>query len=259
MAALQLAISNSTRTVSIKFPLCSPTQLSLTPTRKLSFEVCSSVQEIAVEEKPEKTQQPDQRRKLFVLNLPWSYAVADIKNLFGECGTVVDVEFIKQKDGKNRGFAFVTMASAEEAQAVIEKFDSNELLGRIIRIEFAKRFKKPLRSPPAPASPPPRETRHKLYVSNLAWKARSTHLRELFSANFEPVSARVVFDSPSGRSGGYGFVSFATKEEAEAALSALDGKELLGRPISLKISEKNIDEPAKKEEGMTDEQPAVID
>lgn len=73
-------------------------------------------------------------------------------------------------------------------------------------------------------SPPPGETRHKLYVSNLAWKVRSNNLRELFSSNFSPVSARVVFDNPSGRSAGYGFVSFATKEEAESAISELDGK-----------------------------------
>lgn len=97
-----------------------------------------------------------------------------------------------------------------------------ELSGRIVRVEFAKRFKKP--SPPRPAVPPVGETRHKLYVSNLAWKVRSTHLREFFSANYNPVSARVVFDSPAGRSSGYGFVSFATKEEADDAILALDGK-----------------------------------
>ena len=101
-----------------------------------------------------------------------------------------------------------------------------ELSGRIVRIEFAKRFKKPS-PPPPPTAPAPGETRHKLYVSNLAWKVRSTHLREFFAANFKPVSARVVFDSPSGKSSGYGFVSFATKEEAEAAISDLDGKVII--------------------------------
>ncbi len=97
-----------------------------------------------------------------------------------------------------------------------------DISGRIIRIEFAKRFKKP--SPPRPEGTRAGETRHKLYVSNLAWQVRSTHLRAIFSENFKPVSARVVFDAPLGRSAGYGFVSFATNEEAEAAISALDGK-----------------------------------
>ncbi|XP_047947600.1 29 kDa ribonucleoprotein A, chloroplastic [Salvia hispanica] len=203
-------------------------------------------------EKIEKSGNANIRRKLFVLNLPWSFSVADIKTLFSECGDVSDVEIIKQKDGKNRGFAFVTMASGDGAQAAIEKFDSYEVVGRIIRVQFAKRFKKPVR--PAPVIvPPPGETRHRVYVSNLAWKVRSNNLRELFSSNFNPVSARVIFDShPSGRSAGYGFVSFATKEEAESAINELDGKELLGRPIRLKFSERGSTASESKEESNSD-------
>lgn len=74
----------------------------------------------------------------------------------------------------------------------------------------------------------PGETRYKLYVSNLAWKVRSNNLREFFSSDFNPVSVRVIFGGNSGgRSAGYGFVSFATKEEAESAISLLDGKVIL--------------------------------
>ncbi|EEF34739.1 ribonucleoprotein, chloroplast, putative [Ricinus communis] len=205
--------------------------------RKLSFERFSTAQEIMI---PEETQETTQKRKLYVFNLPWSLSVVDIKNLFGQCGTVTDVEIIKQKNGRSRGFAFVTLASGEEAQAAIDKLDSHEVSGRIIRVEFAKRLKPP--SPPSPTGTSARETRHKIYVSNLAWKVRSTHLREFFSTNFSPVSSRVVFDSPTGRSSGYGFVSFATREEAEAAISALDGKELMGRPLRLKFSDRKTDE-----------------
>jgi RNA recognition motif-containing protein len=100
-------------------------------------------------------------------------------------------------------------------------FIFQEVSGRAIRVEFAKRFRKP-------PTPPPEGTtisqdRHNVYVSNLAWKARSANLREFF-AGFNPVSVRVVFENPSGRSAGYGFVSFSTKDEAEAAIAELDGK-----------------------------------
>ncbi|PON48020.1 Splicing factor-like protein [Parasponia andersonii] len=210
------------------------------PSRKLCLQLCSAVQEIAVEENPEETHVENQKRKLYVVNLPWSLTVVDIKELFGQCGTVSDVEIIKQKDGRSRGFAFVTMSSGEESQAVIDKFHLQEVSGRVIKVEFAKRFRKP--SPPRPPGPRPGETHYKIYVSNLEWKARSTHLREFFSENFNPVSARVVFDGPKGRSAGYGFVSFATKEEAEAAIASLDGKELMGRALRLKFSEKKVDE-----------------
>lgn len=71
-------------------------------TRKLSFELpCSAVQEITAQEEPleqdsvEKThQQQNLKRKLYVVNLPWSLTVVDIKNLFGQCGDVKDVEVI---------------------------------------------------------------------------------------------------------------------------------------------------------------------
>ncbi|OMO93306.1 hypothetical protein COLO4_17006 [Corchorus olitorius] len=213
---------------------------SVLSTRKeSSFVLCSTVQEVEAEAETEKTQKPNVKRKLFVLNLPWSFSVEDIKGLFGQCGNVKDVEIIKEKDGRSRNYAFVTMSSGEEAQAAVDKLDSHEVSGRIIRVEFARRFKRP--APSSPPVVPSRETRHKLYVSNLAWKVRSSHLREFFSG-FNPVSARVVFSNPSGQSAGYGFVSFATREEAEAAISALNEKELMERPLRLKFSEKNVDE-----------------
>ncbi|XP_074556434.1 28 kDa ribonucleoprotein, chloroplastic-like [Curcuma longa] len=162
------------------------------------------------------------RRKLYVTNFPWDMSAPQIEELFAQCGTVKGVEIIKQKNGSTRGYGFVTMASGEEARAAVEKLDSYELQGRIIRVQFAKRFRKP--PPPPPPGFVPRAPVHKIYVSNLAWKARSSNLKELFSEKFNPLSARVVFENPSGRSAGYGFVGFATKEEAEAAISELDGK-----------------------------------
>lgn len=95
-------------------------------------------------------------------------------------------------------------------------------MGRIIRVEFAKENKKSSSAAAPPASAPG-EKRYKLYVSNLAWRVRANHLREFFG-ELNPVSTRVVFETPEGRSAGYGFVTFATKEEAESAISTFNGK-----------------------------------
>uniref|UniRef100_A0A453CWW7 RRM domain-containing protein n=2 Tax=Aegilops tauschii subsp. strangulata TaxID=200361 RepID=A0A453CWW7_AEGTS len=65
------------------------------------------------------------RRKLFVGNMPFTFSAAETEKLFAECGVVKDVEVIKMKDGRKRGFAFVTMATAEEAAAAAEKFDGH--------------------------------------------------------------------------------------------------------------------------------------
>ncbi|KAF9689662.1 hypothetical protein SADUNF_Sadunf01G0115500 [Salix dunnii] len=250
--SINLLISNPTPLITHSFPQSSLTQ-NHRRSKNLCFQLCSTVQEVTVETTPEEEeiQEANLKRKLFVVNLPWSFSVVDIKDLFGQCGTVSDVEIIKQKNGRSRGFAFVTMTTGEEAQAAIDKFDSLEVSGRIIRVEFAKRLRRPSpRLPGTPADIPAGETRHKLYISNLAWKVRGSHLREFFSTNFNPVSSRVVFDGPAGRSSGYGFVSFSTREEAVGAISAFNGKELMGRPIRLKFSEDKADEPEteKKEE-----------
>nr|BAJ86328.1 predicted protein [Hordeum vulgare subsp. vulgare] len=170
------------------------------------------------------------RRKLFVGNMPFTFSAAETEKLFAECGVVKDVEVIKMKDGRKRGFAFVTMATAEEAAAVVEKFDGHDINGRVIKVEFSKSFRKPA----PPSSPDTIVAKYKLYVSNLAWKARSADLKEFFS-QFNPVSANIVFDDR--KSAGYGFVSFGTKEEAEAALSELNGKELMERPVILRWRE----------------------
>ncbi|PNY17416.1 ribonucleoprotein chloroplastic-like [Trifolium pratense] len=189
------------------------------------------------------------KNKLCVFNLPWSQSAPDIKDLFAQCGTVISVELIiKSKEGKGKGYAFVTMDTGEEAQAVVDKFNGHEISGRIIRVEIAKRLKKPP-PPPPPSGSPSSDARYVIYASNLAWKARSTHLKDIFTENFkEPVSARVVFQNADGRSAGYGFVSYHTKEEADAAVSALEGKELMGRPLRVKISEKKV-KKAESEEG----------
>ncbi|XP_008786323.1 29 kDa ribonucleoprotein A, chloroplastic [Phoenix dactylifera] len=218
----------------------------------LRFRRCSVVQDIAAVEDEKKGDEKEEgrqenRQKLYVVNLPWNFLAPDIRKLFGECGTVESVEIIKQKNGKSRGFAFVMMASEEEALAAIDKLDSYELMGRIIRVEFAKSLRKPP-SPPSPPGATAADTRQKIYVSNLSWKARSANLKEFFSAKFKPLSARVVFEDPSGRSAGYGFVAFATKEEADAAISELDGKELMGRPVRLRLRRKKGDESGSEPE-----------
>lgn len=75
---------------SILYPLPLPSRKQCTQLHCSAVEVTEPV--TVQEEKTEKPQKNNQRRKLFVLNLPWSLTVADIKNIFAECGIVDDVE-----------------------------------------------------------------------------------------------------------------------------------------------------------------------
>ena len=70
----------------------------------------------------------------------------------------------------------------------------------------------------------------KIFVGNLPFATTSEDLKELFAAYGEVISANVVADRATGRSRGFGFVEMESAE-ADAAISALNGSELEGRPL----------------------------
>jgi len=71
----------------------------------------------------------------------------------------------------------------------------------------------------------------KLFVGGISWNTGDAELRQAFEAFGEVLEATVVTDRQTGRSRGFGFVSFADDESATKALSELDGAELDGRNI----------------------------
>ena len=73
----------------------------------------------------------------------------------------------------------------------------------------------------------------KLYVGNLSFSVNSTALEEWFAAHGTVESAQVIMERDTGRSKGFGFVEMSSGEEAQAAISSLDGKEFEGRAIKV--------------------------
>ena len=76
----------------------------------------------------------------------------------------------------------------------------------------------------------------KLYVGGLSYSTTSETLREYFAQCGTVESASVVTDKFSGQSRGFGFVEMATAEEAQRAISELNGKELDGRKLTVNVS-----------------------
>ena len=77
--------------------------------------------------------------KMYVGNLPWTATEDEITELFAAHGDVKSVKLINDRDtGKPRGFGFVEMASAEEAEAAIEALDGKEFGGRQLKINEAR-------------------------------------------------------------------------------------------------------------------------
>ena len=78
-------------------------------------------------------------KKLYVGNLPYSSTEDQLKELFGQAGTVESARIITDKySGRSKGFAFVEMSSVEEAQKAIETLNKYELDGRALAVSEAR-------------------------------------------------------------------------------------------------------------------------
>jgi RNA recognition motif-containing protein len=73
----------------------------------------------------------------------------------------------------------------------------------------------------------------KLYVGGLSWETDESLLRSTFEAYGELDEVKVISDRDTGRSRGFGFVTFADRKQADEAIAALDGKQLDGRTITV--------------------------
>ncbi|KAF3443112.1 hypothetical protein FNV43_RR17033 [Rhamnella rubrinervis] len=182
--------------------------------------------------------------KLFVGNLPFSVDSSKLAGLFESAGNVEMVEVIYDKTtGRSRGFGFVTMSSVEEVEAAAQQFNGYELDGRALRVNYGP--------------PPSREdgfrgarggggggydragsdTDNRVYVGNLSWGVDNSTLENLFSEQGKVLDAKVVYDRESGRSRGFGFVTYNTAEEVNSAIESLNGVDLNGRQIRVTLAE----------------------
>jgi cold-inducible RNA-binding protein len=73
----------------------------------------------------------------------------------------------------------------------------------------------------------------KLYVGNLSYDVGNSDLEEMFTPHGSVKSAQVIMDRDSGRSKGFGFVEMGDDGEASAAISALNGRDLNGRTLTV--------------------------
>lgn len=77
----------------------------------------------------------------------------------------------------------------------------------------------------------------KLFVGGLAWKTTDDALRGAFDKFGEIVEAKVIMDRETGRSRGFGFVTFADDAAANQAIAEMNGKQLDGRAIQVNQAE----------------------
>ncbi|GAU17518.1 hypothetical protein TSUD_340620 [Trifolium subterraneum] len=194
----------------------------------------------------EEPQQEEERKvatsvdagRLYVGNLPFTTTSSQLAEIFAEAGTVVSVEVVYDRvTARSRGFAFVTMGSVEEAKVAIQMFDGSQIGGRSAKVNFPEVPKGGERLVMVQKNRNDYkgfvDSPHKIYAGNLGWGLNSQDLRDAFAEQPGILGAKVIYEKDSGRSRGFGFVTFETAEDLQAALNAMNGVEVQGRPLRL--------------------------
>ncbi|XP_074585307.1 small ribosomal subunit protein cS22 [Curcuma longa] len=177
--------------------------------------------------------EPEAARRLYVGNIPRTVKNEELENIFGEHGSVEKTEVMYDKySGRSRRFAFVTMSSVEDANAAIEKLNDTEIGGRKIKVNVTE---KPLATPDLSLIQgdelPFIDSPHKVYVGNLAKSVTSDVLTKFFSEKGNVLSAKVSRVPGTSKSSGFGFVSFSSEEDVEAAIASCNNAVLEGQKI----------------------------
>jgi cold-inducible RNA-binding protein len=77
----------------------------------------------------------------------------------------------------------------------------------------------------------------KLFVANFPFTTTVEQLQDMFSAHGEVVYAKIATDRETGRSRGFGFIEMGSADQAQTAIRELDGFQMGGRPLAVRIAE----------------------
>ncbi|KAJ6835845.1 29 kDa ribonucleoprotein A, chloroplastic-like [Iris pallida] len=230
-----LTLSHSSSSSPSTFPLLRRSSRSSEPTALTKVAVSSEYGQ----DEEEASFSPN--LKLFVGNLPFDVDSSELAGLFERAGNVEMVEVIYDKiTGRSRGFGFVTMSTVEEVEAAAQQFNGYELKGRAMRVNSGpppRREEVPSRGFRSRGGGGSFDAANRVYVGNLSWDVDNLALETLFSEQGKVIDARVVYDRETGRSRGFGFVTFSSSEEVNNAISSLDGSDLDGRNIRVSAAE----------------------
>ncbi|KAL5983305.1 hypothetical protein ACLOJK_017389 [Asimina triloba] len=134
--------------------------------------------------------------------------------------------------GRSRRFAFVTMKSVDDANAAIEKLNDTEIGGRKIKVNITEKPLKSVDSSLLQAEDSKFiDSPHKVYVGNLSKTVTTEVLSKFFSAEGKVLSAKVSRVPGTSKSSGFGFVTFSSEADVEAAISAFNNSQLEGQKI----------------------------
>ncbi|XP_070840249.1 polyadenylate-binding protein 1A-like [Chaetodon trifascialis] len=171
---------------------------------------------------------------IFIKNLDKSIDNKALYDTFSAFGNILSCKVVCDENG-SKGYGFVHFETQEAAERAIEKMNGMLLNDRKV---FVGRFKS-RKEREAELGARAKEFTN-VYVKNFGEDMDDEKLRELFNKYGNAMSIRVMTDD-SGKSRGFGFVSFERHEDAQKAVDEMNGKELNGKLIYVGRAQKKVE------------------
>ncbi|KAK7208052.1 hypothetical protein BZA70DRAFT_234491 [Myxozyma melibiosi] len=196
---------------------------------------------VAAPEKKQKTEETEgESATLFVGRLSFNVDEDWLKREFEAIGPVDSCRIVTDREsGRSRGFGYVTFSDAASAQKAIDEYQGFEIDGRPVNLDFSN---------PAPKKENFRNQRadkfgdklsepsDTIFVGNLSFDADRDSLFEAFGEYGNVTSVRLPTNPETEQLKGFGYVQYGSVDEAKAAIEALNGLEIAGRPVRLDFS-----------------------
>ncbi|NP_683717.1 polyadenylate-binding protein 4 isoform 2 [Mus musculus] len=174
---------------------------------------------------------------VFIKNLDKSIDNKALYDTFSAFGNILSCKVVCDENG-SKGYAFVHFETQEAADKAIEKMNGMLLNDRKV---FVGRFKS-RKEREAELGAKAKEFTN-VYIKNFGEEVDDGNLKELFSQFGKTLSVKVMRDS-SGKSKGFGFVSYEKHEDANKAVEEMNGKEMSGKAIFVGRAQKKVERQA---------------
>lgn len=180
----------------------------------------------------ELNQEERDARTVFCMQLSQRVRARDLEEFFSSVGKVRDVRLIScNKTKRFKGIAYIEFRDPESV-ALALGLSGQRLLGIPISVQHTQAEKNRLAA--APVFVPKKHTGPmRLYVGSLHFNITEEMLRGIFEPFGKIDAIQLVMDSDTGRSKGYGFITYHNADDAKKALEQLNGFELAGRPMKV--------------------------
>ncbi|XP_011190768.1 RNA-binding protein 39 isoform X2 [Zeugodacus cucurbitae] len=178
---------------------------------------------------------PEERdaRTVFCMQLSQRIRARDLEEFFSSVGKVRDVRLITcNKTKRFKGIAYIEFKDPESV-ALALGLSGQKLLGIPISVQHTQAEKNRIANAVPTFTPKNHTGPMRLYVGSLHFNITEDMLKGIFEPFGKIDSIQLIMDTETGRSKGYGFITYHNADDAKKALEQLNGFELAGRPMKV--------------------------